>query len=204
MLPTEKSQAGRSACTSPVPSFSFRCRLTGNTRSKSNIGVIGEETIFGSSAQYASLFVRCSQASPACKTQSARARILGGRSTRIHHQYQPEPGSTETSGFDFQGQLAGPLRSTGVQHRLAEHVREDYDFQIVEAVHTSIQWAITARSSKAGDSLPAGHTWAGSGSLVCDPLKRYQSGYEDQTMLRLMSLTGSGLFVTDISVTWKA
>ena len=67
-----------------------------------NIGVLGDTTIFADPAKYANLFVRCSNANPAFRSTIGACSIPGGDPLAYVINTNLNLGDTQTNGFDFQ------------------------------------------------------------------------------------------------------
>ena len=117
----------------PIPSFNFSLDYW-HYKLRETIGTIGEQTIFGAPAQYANLFVRCSQASAAQQLAIGACQNPGAVDPLafIINTFQ-NLGETETDGFDFQANWQGDATRYG---RFSVGLRgtyvRSYDFQVVK------------------------------------------------------------------------
>lgn len=85
----------------PIPSVSFSVDYWRYTVTN-NISVIGDAAIFGDTAKYANLFVRCSQADPARIPTIPGCNQPGGDPLAYVINTNLNLGDTKTSGYDFQ------------------------------------------------------------------------------------------------------
>lgn len=191
----------------PVPSFSFGVDYW-NYRIKSNIGVIGEETIFGSSAQYANLFVRCSQAGPALQNSIGACQNPGGVDPLAFIiNTNQNLGETETTGFDFQANWQGPATTYGrFNIGLRSSYVKSFDFQIVEGGPYfnpvgNYSAEFEGPVIRYQQVITLGWQWdVWSANLF----NRYQSGYLDQNNVAPQFTNRvQDYSVTDISATYK-
>lgn len=83
----------------PVPSFSFGLDYW-SYEVTTNIGVLGETTIFGDPAKYSNLFVRCSAAGARAATIPGCQNITSGDPLAYIINTQLNLGDTETTGID--------------------------------------------------------------------------------------------------------
>ncbi len=98
-----------------------------------NISTLGETTIFADPVLYASLFVRCSAASPALQAAIGACRVPGGDPLAYIINTNQNLGDTKTKGVDLQfnwqsgttkwGVFSGSVRSTYVTQ---------YEFQVLK------------------------------------------------------------------------
>ena len=84
----------------PTPQWSFGVDYWDYTVS-TNIGLIGDTTIFNDPTKYANLFVRCQQADPARAATIGACSIPGGNPLAYVINTNLNLGDTQTNGFDF-------------------------------------------------------------------------------------------------------
>ena len=85
----------------PTPQLSFGIDYW-DYKVSTNIGLIGDTTIFANPSKYANLFVRCQQADPARTATIGACSIPGGNPLAYVINTNLNLGDTETNGFDFQ------------------------------------------------------------------------------------------------------
>lgn len=133
MLPEESDAYSVGFVFQPVPSFNFSLDYW-KYKITDNIGVIGDQTIFASPGQYASLFVRCSQAPIERRTLLGACQNPGAVDPLAYViDTNQNLGETETDGFDFTANLQLPATSYG-RFNLGfrgTYVR-NFDFQVVK------------------------------------------------------------------------
>lgn len=106
----------------PIPSIAFgldywKYQIT------NSIGVLGEQAIFGDTSKYASLFVRCSQATPAERALIDACGIPGGDPLAYIKNTQLNLGDYRTDGFDGSFQWNGEATPYG---RFSAGIRGTY------------------------------------------------------------------------------
>jgi len=167
----------------PNPQFSFSLDYWSYTITN-NIGVIGETAIFGDTAKYANLFVRCSAAPPArTATIPGCAQVPPGDPLAYIINTNLNLGDTETTGFDFAfnfNPAATPIGRFNLNWR-GTYITK-YEFQ-VEPNGTWFNPIANYNAQFGGPVLRfksvvnVGWDWnAWSGNLIYN----YQSGYKDQ------------------------
>ena len=125
LLPEESRAWTVGFVAQPVRSFSFGIDYW-SYEIKDAISVIGDQTIFGDPVQYASLFVRCSQAPAARQAALGACQNPGGVDPLAYViNTNQNLGEVQTSGLDLQANWQSEAtRIRQILRRGSRHVRD--------------------------------------------------------------------------------